>query len=803
METPQGQRSVTMRRVMISVVASILVLAAMMIVWSIAYAAVTGIAFKTSALISTLTKSDPFVSFKHVAYYWSSWAVRRNALIAAGGTLALFTAGWISLFVIKPPSIYGDARFARGGDLFRANLHAREGLILGWHGSSLLRNNDPRHPLVTGPTRSGKGRGFVIPNLLAWGGSTITLDLKQENFRETAGARRAADDEVYMFAPGSARSHCYNPLEFMRRGPEKITDLTNVAHFLIPDPKTGEAIWSQKARDLFVGVLGYVMESKLVPDDARTIRTAIRVLSTGRDIGKVLAAIVKVEGQALSSFVVGRFNQIIAEPADTRGSVLANLTTALAPWDNPLIAGVTSRSDFDIRELRRKRMSIYIGPPPSDLESYRSLIRLLVQQIHDALMRELPGPEDRYDVLVMLDEFRQLQRMDAIVEKIPISAGYGFRMAIVIQNMSQLDEIYGKATREGIVANCALKLFVAVDDLATANYVSDQLGNRTVTTTTTNFRRGNTPLGERSVSKSLTGVPLMRADEVIRLPKQNSILMIANERPILTKKIRYDKDRLFRRLAGIGKSTFRSVPDVPTLDEPPLAILTKDYGRAPCLAPNTIVEAGEETASPAEKSMLSGLQAPSSEAERPRMRPARTQPELAADAQPSATVTAAVTSASVAERIVPEAVTEHERPDQEETSDAAPRIVGPEVRRNNVATRSKMASDTPASNANVEERELGTTIKAERKRAVLEDRSMRRQKDTLSGMFGVDGIAEIYQEVRAGSTAIMGIAEMIERRADTAIDSATRDEARVLVVELDRAARASRLTDSGDLEDAD
>jgi type IV secretion system protein VirD4 len=793
METPQGQGSMTMRRIVVSVIGSIIVLAAMVIVWSLAYAAVTGVAFKTSALISTLTKSDPFVSLKHVAYYWPSWAVRRNALIAAGGTLALFIAGWVSLFVIKPPSIYGHARFARGGDLFRANLHARDGLILGWHGSTLLRNNDPRHPLVTGPTRSGKGRGFVIPNLLAWGGSTITLDLKQENFRETAGARRAAGDEVYMFAPGSARSHCYNPLEFMRRGPEKITDLTNVAHFLIPDPKTGEAIWSQKARDLFVGVLGYVMESKLIPDDARTIRSAIRVLSTGRDIGKVLAAIVKVEGQALSSFVVGRFNQIIAEPADTRGSVLANLTTALAPWDNPLIASVTSKSEFDIRELRRKRMSIYIGPPPSDLESYRSLIRLLVQQIHDALMRELPGPEDRYDVLVMLDEFRQLQRMDAIVEKIPISAGYGFRMAIVIQNMSQLDEIYGKATREGIVANCALKLFVAVDDLATANYVSDQLGNRTVTTTTTNFRRGNTLLGERSLSKSLTGVPLMRADEVIRLPKQNSILMIANERPILTKKIRYDKDRLFRRLAGIGKSTFRSVPDVPTLDEPPLAILTKDYGRTPCLITKTVAVAGEKAASPLE-TPTAGLQAPPSEAERPRMRKARGQPEFQADAQ-SATVTAA----PVAERIEPQAVIEHERPGHEETPDAAP-----EVRRNNVGTRSKMPSDPPAANAHIEkERELGRSVRAERKRAVLEDRGSRRQKDTLSGMFGVDSMAEIHQEVRAGSSAMTRIAEMVERKADTATDPATRDEALALVVELDHAAKASRVTDEGELEDAE
>lgn len=323
----------------------------------------TGFAFKTPALLSALTKTDPFVAYKHAAYYWPSGAVQRNALIAAGITAALFVACWISLFVWRSPTPYGDARFARGGDLFRANLHSKEGLILGWHGSTLLRNDDPRHPLVVGPTRSGKGRGFVIPNLLAWQGSAIVLDIKHENFRETAGARRAAGDEVFMVAPGSARSHCYNPLDFVRRGPEKITDLTNVALFLIPDPRHGEPIWSQKARDLFVGILGYVLESKEVPDDARTIRTALRLLSTGRDIGAVLKAIVQAEIESLSSFVVGRFNQIVAEPPDTRGSVLANLTTALAPWDNQLIAGVTPRVRSRSGRHERARMPSVQSPP--------------------------------------------------------------------------------------------------------------------------------------------------------------------------------------------------------------------------------------------------------------------------------------------------------------------------------------------------------------------------------------------------------------------------------------------------------
>ena len=774
-----------MRRAALWSLGTLFVLVSAAIVWSLAYAAVTGIAFRSPALFSTLTRTDPLVAWKHAVYYWPSAAVQRNVLVSAGLTAALFVAGWISLFVWRPASPYGDARFARGGDLFRANLHAKDGLILGWHGSSLLRNDDPRHMLVVGPTRSGKGRGFVVPNLLAWRGSAIVLDLKQENFRETAGARRAAGDEVFMVAPGSARSHCYNPLDFVRRGPEKITDLTNVAHFLIPDPKHGEPIWSQKARDLFVGILGYVLESRHVPEDARTIRTALRLLSTGRDVGVVLKAIVLAEGNALSPFVVGRFNQIVAEPPDTRGSVLANLTTALAPWDNPLIAGVTSRSDFDIRLLRRKRMTIFIGPPPSDLESYRSLIRLLVQQVHDAMMRDLPGPEDRFDVLVMLDEFRQLQRMDAIVEKIPISAGYGFRMALILQNLSQLDEIYGKPTREGIVANCALKLFVSVDDLATANYVSDQLGNRTIATTTTSIR--GTGFGhDRSVSKSLTGVPLMRADQVIRLPKARSILLIANERPILTTKIRYDKDRLFRRLARAGQFTFRSVPDVPVLAEAPLALLTAAYGQAHSRSSDDAGDVAESA------SVGSGRES--------------REPKLRATAQPALERAAAPGMASPKRAEDNVAAATKERPGAQETAyvelgeggDAYPapphHLAGTYKLRKPEAIR--LISQLGQSGARERQRLAG-------KAAGLQhsvSRPSNRERDSLTSVFGNEAVAELHAEARVAADGLTWIAERLESSAEAASDSKHRGRTRSAAAELRSCAAASRVSDDGEVE---
>src|SRR5215207_1115824 len=203
-----------MRRSALPLLSILFVLAACGVLWVLAYALVTGLTFKSWALFTTVTQSDPFAAIRHVRYYWSHAAVQRNAFVAGGLSAGLMLAGGVAAFLTRKPQLHGDARFARGGEIMKANLMARRGLILGRHSVSLLRNDDPTHVLVVGPTRSGKGVGFVIPNGLGWDGSLVCLDIKQENVKAFGAARQAAGDEVFVFAPGSTRTHRYNPLDF-------------------------------------------------------------------------------------------------------------------------------------------------------------------------------------------------------------------------------------------------------------------------------------------------------------------------------------------------------------------------------------------------------------------------------------------------------------------------------------------------------------------------------------------------------------------------------------------------------------
>jgi type IV secretion system protein VirD4 len=462
--------------------------------------------------------------------------------------------------------------------------------------------------LIVGPTRTGKGVSFVIPNGLAWPGSMVTLDIKSENLKSFGAARKAKGDAVFVFAPGSASSHRYNPLDYVRPGPEMATDCANIASFLVATGSV-ENEWTLAARKTVAALLGYVMTS-IHFQKARHIRSAVRVISTGHDIADVLKTIGATENDGtVPSWVLDAFNQFVAIPDRTRGSVMFNVNNAFAPWDSPLICAATETSDFDIRDLRRRRMSIFIGSPLADLESYRPLIRILFQQIHDVLMRELPGADEPHQVLLLLDEFYALGRMTSLASKIAVSAGYGFRMAIVLQNISQLDETYGKAMRETLVAGAALKLFVAINDNETAKYVSDALGTYTATHTTKMMGVG---LSQSRVSLGHMAVPLRRPQELTRMPKDKSILLVANARPFEIGKVYFFRDRQMRHLMKQTGAVSVQRPSLQRWTEPAAWLEANLQSELGMKAAH--VELGAIPAAPASKGSVVGAPTGNSEA---------------------------------------------------------------------------------------------------------------------------------------------------------------------------------------------
>lgn len=558
---------------------AILLLLAFWLLWSMAYEAVVALRWApgrfpsegtTRWALFRMQNADRSADFFLIA--WRHFydrllfpGTRLEALIRAGyaaatvGAIAL--AGALFAVINQRQMPYGEARFGTLMEAARQGLTAKQGIVLGKLGGAIVRSDEPAHILVVGPSRSGKGTGFVLPNGYLWQGSAVFFDPKRENFEALANHRAAMGNKVFMFSPGSNDTHRYNPLDFVRRDERMATDCLVVASFVIPEK--ADDTWAGAGRLLLSALIGYVLSSPLIAG-AQHMRTVARMTTTGKDISSVLRAIVRTERQHLPTWVVDSFNQYIALEPETRNSAVFNVNMAMSLWNNGLISAATETSDFDIRELRRQPMTIFIGCTIAELSIFRPLIRILFQQIHDLMMVKIPGEDEPHQVLLMLDEFYHVGRMDSLISKITISAGYGFRMAIVMQDIAQLDELYGRNTRITTVSGSQIKLFIQINDLETSDFVSEMLGETTQVYKTPIQRPGQGIFAPRVWAPHYTPRALRSPLELREMSSRLSILMVKNSRSFELTKIRHYTDKPYRAFYDVAKA---KPPILPSLGE--------------------------------------------------------------------------------------------------------------------------------------------------------------------------------------------------------------------------------------------
>jgi type IV secretion system protein VirD4 len=476
-------------------------------------------------------------------------ATQEETLKRGGFALAFVGAAGLALAIALkvngPAKHKGDAQFGSKLDAAKRRLTGRRGLILGRMNGTVIRNADPAHILMVAPSRSGKGSGFIVPNGYDHDGSFVFWDTKRENFDILSRYLRDKGVKVFLFRPGGTLSHRYNPLDFVRRDENMPTDCAVVASFLVPE--RADDTWSGAARMLLATLIGYVLASRNC-EGSRHLRGVARMTVTGKDISVVLKTLVRTEGQLLPRWIVDGFNQYVALEPETRNSAVFNVNMAMNPWNNPLISSATETSDFDLREFRRERMAVFVACSIPELVQFRPIIRIFFQQVHDLLMDRRPGPDERYEVLIALDEFYHLGPMHSLLTKITISAGYKFRMAIMIQNMAQLDELYGKPLRQSTLAGSQVKLFLAIDDLETANYLSEMLGDTTVKVTTPIRRAGGGVFAPAGENVHYEAKALRSARELREMPEREAILIVRGARPFLLRVFRHYEDSPFKEI---------------------------------------------------------------------------------------------------------------------------------------------------------------------------------------------------------------------------------------------------------------
>jgi type IV secretion system protein VirD4 len=480
---------------------------------------------------------------------------------ASGGIAAIGVAILLSVLRAKEAqhvTTYGSARWADGREVRRAGLLGSDGVVLGRFGGRYLRHDGPEHVLCFAPTRSGKGVGLVIPTLLTWPNSTIVHDIKGENFQLTSGWR-ARFGPVLLFDPTNPASSAYNPLLEIRQGDCEVRDAQNIADILV-DPEGAlerRNHWEKTSHSLLVGAILHV----LYAEADKTLAGVANFLSDpSRPIEATLNAMFATPhlGARVHPVVASAARELLNKSENERSGVLSTTMSFLGLYRDPVVAKITGRSDWRIRDLidGSRPVSLYLVVPPSDIARTKPLMRLVLNQIGRRLTESLDTDRRRQKLLLMLDEFAALGRLDFFESQLAFMAGYGIRSFLITQSLNQLERAYGP--NHAILDNCHIRIAFSTNDERTAKRVSDALGTATEMRAMKNYagHRLSPWLGHLMVSRQETSRPLLTPGEVMQLSPHEAIVMVSGVHPVRARKIRYYEDpQLQRRILKPSKGS--------------------------------------------------------------------------------------------------------------------------------------------------------------------------------------------------------------------------------------------------------
>lgn len=521
-------------------------------------------------------QARPWTIFQYWTHYGHVPGVRAWLVGLTLFSLILAALPAVAVIIPKKRKLHGDAKLATKRELEQAGLFKGGNTWILMHHSGRFLYSLPDKIcsfILAAPPRSGKGTGNVQPNMFHLGCSVIITDIRQESFGITSGFR-SKFSEIYLFNPfpskarrdgkivvdengnevWEARTHRYNPFFYVPDDPAiRINELQKIATFLFPDPLKGDPFWSSSARSLFLGLSLYVFETEGLP---KTLGEVYRQISScgegGEAISEYWSKIIadrEASSSPLSASCVAALKDFIATGGNTLTSIRKTLTSSLEILANPVVDAMTSGNDFDLRDLRKKVMTIYIGVTPDNLERARPLLSLFVQQALDLNMQEMPheNPAIKHPAYFLLDEVTALGRIPAFVTSAGYVNGYWLAFGYIIQGFSQLRDVYGQEGAQTILTCCQIRLAFAPKSHQDAEELSKEFGNITEKTESTSRGRGLGSKNQGSVSSSVAQRALFLPQEIRSMGQDKIMAFIENVPPIIGQKIVYYKEDIFKK----------------------------------------------------------------------------------------------------------------------------------------------------------------------------------------------------------------------------------------------------------------
>ncbi|MBN8744535.1 MAG: type IV secretory system conjugative DNA transfer family protein [Thiomonas arsenitoxydans] len=494
--------------------------------------------------------------------------------------------------------LHGSAHWGEPEEVEATGLLPNEknagGVFFGDYDDQYLRHAGPEHILAFAPTRSGKGVGIILPTLLSWKHSVLVNDIKGECWHFTSGWRsKALGQRCIKFDPASPDSARFNPLMEIRMDGNLIKDVQNIATMIVdPDGKGLNDHWAKTGFDLMTGIVLFVLLYDPITD--KSLATVQAILSDGgpiRELAEQLADAAaeqedgggkRMEGSAAVMTAIrdtahAMLNDGLADEFSAHGwraaaqaaqsflnkagneasGVQSTALSFLSLYRDPIVAENTRVSDFTLESLMQQATSLYLVVSPSDKDRLKPLLRLILNQtvrrLTESMDFDAGGGKSRYPhrLLLAIDEFPSLGKLDVFQEALAFIAGYGMKALLIVQDLSQLYAAYTKD--ESIISNCHIRIAYAPNKIETAELLSKMAGTATVEHTQRQYsgNRLAVVLQNVNTNEQIVSRPLLTADECMRLPPDDELVFVAGHAPIYAKKIIYYKDPEFAARCAI------------------------------------------------------------------------------------------------------------------------------------------------------------------------------------------------------------------------------------------------------------
>jgi len=498
-----------------------------------------------------------------------------------GAPLVAWLLLLIPLFRSREQSLHGDASFAELHELKRAGLLTQtpQSILIGKFRGRHLWLGGAQHVIAIAPTRSGKTTSLAIPVLLTYEHSVIVLDLKGELRKATSGQRLAMGQRIFVWAPydGEGRTHRFNPLTLLDgMGPGKrLGEIQTIAAILYPDEASKDPFWTSQSRAAFSAFASYMFESwdealrrqkpymaidhlpqANTSENFPSLERVLR-LSSGCDGKSTKEMLDDILGNAAGAYISPQtraaFSNLAALAEQTFSSVIATMQAPLQQFLSPVLAAATNATDFDVTSFRKQPTTLYVDIPTNKLDESGKLLNIFFSSVIGNNLDKQLGeePDLKYQMLMMMDEFTAMGRVDVWSKRISISASYGVRDLCIVQSRAQLRSVYGDNDAQNFITNHGAQVVFTPREQSDANEYSEMLGYKTLRRKQESRSHGGGG-GQTSISYTEERRALFLPQEIKELPADDELIFYEGCKPIRAQKNWFFKDNIFKQRTSLA-----------------------------------------------------------------------------------------------------------------------------------------------------------------------------------------------------------------------------------------------------------